>query len=310
VEAILRFGGPFDRLAAARSTSASGADRNSLIQYLNLIEGPVRRVVPDPVLTGPALLLLVAGALLVVLGIAQRLDADRRRAAVVGLVIAAAMVTPYLLLNAGINLRYVLPGMLLVAVPIGAGLTTIGAAIHRAGSWTAAIAIIALLASPAGWQVHLADTNADDIAPLQARPVPLGEALADAADGQPCAVLSNVQWPEIQWHSGCLGEVLDLDAPLLQCHDARRDLAALAANGHRVFVLARGEPPFSPAVAGWPVQQLAEPEGGVWRLYERPADLGPSDPPTIPPGDESSTPCPPSRAPDTAEVDLDIRWRR
>ncbi len=310
IEAILRFGGPFQRLDAARGASASGADRNTLIQYLNLVEGPVRRVVEDPVLTGAALLFLVASALLVLLGIAQRLDADRRRAAVVGAVTATAMVTPYLLLNAGINLRYILPGLLLLAVPIGAGLTTLGAAIHRARSWSAAIVVIALLAGTAGWQAHLAHTNAEQIAPLQARPVPLGEALAEAAGGEPCAFLSNVQWPEIQWHSGCEGEVLDLDAPLLQCHDARRDLAELAADGYRVFVLARGEPPFSPVVDGWPVQQLAEPEDGVWRLYERPADRGPSDAPTIPPVEESSVPCPPSRAPDTSGATLEFRWTR
>ena len=310
IEGIVRFGGPFERLDAARSTSASGTDRNSLIQYLNLVEGPVRRVVEDPVLTGAALLFLTASALLVLLGIAQRLDTDRRRAAVVGAVTAGAMVAPYLLLNAGINLRYILPGLLLVAVPIGAGLTTIGAAIHRARSWTAAIVVIALLAGTAGWQAHLARTNAEQIAPLQARPVPLGDALADAAGGEPCAFLSNVQWPEIQWHSGCAGEVLDLGAPLLQCHDARRDLAALAADGHRVFVLARGEPPFSPAVAGWPVQRLTDPEDGVWRLYERPAELGPSDAPTIPPAEASSVPCPPSRAPDTSGATLEFRWTR
>ena len=156
------------------------------------------------------------------------------------------------------------------------------------------------------WQARLAVTNSDAIAPLQARPVPLGEALAAAADGQPCAFLSNVQWPEIQWHSGCLGEVLDPVAPTLQCAAARRDLGALADDGYRIFVLARGEPPFSPAVEGWAVQRLEEPEDGVWRLSERPPDAGevPSRPTEAP----VVGPCLPSRAPDTDDASLRLDW--
>jgi len=185
--------------------------------------------------------------------------------------------------------------------------------VSRPRALAAAVAgglVVGVLAVTAGWQLQLASHNAEAIAPLQARPVPLGEALAQAADGEPCAFLSNVQWPEIQWHSGCAGEVLHFDAPLLQCHDARRDLAALAESGARIFVLARGEPPFSPAVDGWPVTQLDEPEGGVWRLYERPAQLGANDPPTIPAAADSPTPCPPSRAPDTTDATLELRWSR
>ncbi|MEX1178972.1 MAG: hypothetical protein WEB09_10975 [Nitriliruptor sp.] len=308
LEAIVRFGGPFERLNAAAGTSASGEPRNSLIQYLNLVEGPVRRVVADPVLTVPALTLLVLLAALALLGVAQRLDGPRRAAAAVGGVAAAAMVTPYLLLNAGINLRYVLPGMLLAAVPIGAGAATVAGAIRRARSPVAAVVASLVVVGLVGWQGQLAAANSADIAPLQARPVPLGQALAAAADGEPCAFLSNVQWPEIQWHSGCAGEVLDLGAPLLQCPDARRDLAELAADGHRVFVLARGEPPATPALEGWEASNLPEPEDGAWWLYERPAELGPSDPPTVPAPPDTPGPCPPSRAPDTSDAQLRLGW--
>lgn len=310
VEAIVRFGGPFARLDAARASSVAGAPRNSLIQYLNLVEGPVRRVVADPVLTGPALLLLVGMATLVVIGLVQRGDRVRRGAALTALVPAVTMVVPYLLLNAGINLRYVLPGMLLGAVAMGAGLVAVFDTVTRRRAWVVGTALVAVLAVTAGWQLQVVHHNAEAIAPVQARSVPLGEALADAADGEPCAFLSNVHWPEIQWHSGCEGEVLHLDAPLLQCHDARRDLAALSEQGYRVFILARGEPPFSPAVEGWPVRQLDEPEGGVWRLYERPVHLGPDDPPTIPDPADSPSPCPPSRAPDTTDARLELRWSR
>ncbi len=327
VEAILRFDGPLGRLAAARATSASGASRNSLIQYLNLVEGPVRRVVDDPVLTGPALALLVGAGVLAVIGLLARAGAAdelaqargparaagaRRAAALTGAFTAAALVTPYLVLNAGINLRYLLPGMLLATLPVGAGL-----AVLVANSWQArrglgglALAGLAVLyAVTLGWQLTLAARNAAEIAPLQARPVAIGEALAEAADGAPCAFLSDAQWPEIQWHSGCLGEVLDAANPLLQCHDARRDLAALAADGYRVFVFGRQEPPFSPAVAGWPVTPLPDVPGGWW-LHERPDGLGPDDPPTIPSPEDSTTPCPPSRAPDTDDAQLTFRWTR
>ncbi len=368
IEAIVRFGGPLARIDAARATSASGASRNSLIQYLNLIEGPVRRVVSDPVLTAPALALLVGAGVLALIGLLARAGAadgpgrppgdppgrppgdppdappdalssagpdalssagpdappdaprsagpdagPRRAAALTGAFTGAALVTPYLVLNAGINLRYVLPGLLLATLPVGAGVAVLVAASWRARRRIVGIPALGMLAVLAvvtvGWQLTLAAHNAEQIAPLQARPVALGAALAEAADGAPCAFVSNAQWPEIQWHSGCLGEVLDVANPLLQCHDARRDLAALAAQGHRVFVFGRDEPPFSPAVAGWPTTPLPDVPGGWW-LHERPAGLGPDDPPTIPAPEDSTTPCPPSRAPDTDDADLTFRWTR
>ncbi|MBS3941018.1 MAG: hypothetical protein KG028_08660 [Actinobacteria bacterium] len=310
IEAFARFGSPLARLRNAAGESASGQSRNSLIQYLNLVEGPVRRVVADPVLTYRALALLLGLTALVLLGIAQRRDHERRVAAVVALVAATATVFPYLVLNAGINLRYVLPGMLLAAVPIGAGLATIGGALRRADATRTAAVLTVLAIVVVGWQGVLARNNAESIAPLQAVPVGLGDALEAAAGGEPCAFVSERQWPEIQWHSGCLGEVTYLDAPLLQCHDARRDLADLAAQGHRVFVLARGEPPARPTLEGWDVTEVPDVEGGAWRIYERPADLGTGDPPTIPDPSDSPTPCPPSRAPDTDDATLELRWDR
>jgi hypothetical protein len=310
IEAIVRFGGPFERLSSAAGESASGAPRNSLIQYLNLVEGPVRQVVPDPVLTVPALALLVGLGLLTLLGIVQRIDRTRRTAAVVGVVAAGAMVTPYLLLNAGINLRYILPGMLLLAVPVGAGLVTVAGALRRAGSVVATALLVAAALGVVGWQGTLAAANSDDIAPLQARAVPLGEALADTVGDDPCVFVSETQWPEIQWHSGCLGDVLHLDAPSLQCHDAERDMAVLAEDGYRVFVVVRGEPPAAPTLEGWEVTNVPDAETGNWFLYERPHDHGPGDPPYRPSSEDSPTPCPPSRAPDASEATLELRWSR
>ena len=307
VEATVRFGGPLERVATARAASASSAPRNSLIQYLNLIEGPVRRVVADPVLTGRALLFLTLFAALAMLGIAQRRDPAARSAALLGAWTATALATPYLVLNAGINLRYVLPAMLLATVPVGGGLLALARWLDDRHRTLAVVALLAVSLPITGWQVLLARHNSDAIADLQARPVALGAALVEASDGAPCAFLSGVQWPEIQWHSGCLGEVLDPDHPTLQCHDARRDLSELAEQGYRVFVLGRDEPPFSPAVSAWAVAPLPEVPGGWW-LYERPEDAGPDDPPTVPPPETSTTPCPPSRAPDTDGAQLRLPW--
>jgi hypothetical protein len=310
VEATWRFGGPFARLRWAAGESAAGADRNSLIQYLNLVEGPVRQVTAEPVLTYRALALLIGLALLALLGIAQRLDGARRTAALAGAVTAATMAAPYLVLNAGINLRYVLPAMLLAAVPIGAGVVTLTVAIRRAGSVPVAAVAVLLAVLVVGWQGALAAANSDDIAPLQARARGLGEALAEEADGQPCAFLSETQWPEIQWHSGCLGDMLYVDGPHLQCPQAQRDMAELATEGSRVFVLVRGEPPAAPPLQGWAVQQVEGVEDGVWRIYERPEGLGPSAPPTVPDPSEAPTPCPPSRAPDVTDSTLELRRSR
>ena len=81
----MRFGVPFARIDAARATSAASADRNSLLQCLNLIEGSVRRVTDEPVLTAAGLALLFGAVALIVLGLVQRSDRNRRLVAAVGL---------------------------------------------------------------------------------------------------------------------------------------------------------------------------------------------------------------------------------
>ena len=106
------------------------------------------------------------------------------------------MMLPQLLLNAGINLRYILPGVLLWTLPVAAGVVTAVATVVHERYFVAAACLVGVGGVFFGWQLHLAAANAEAIAPLQARPIPLGEALADAADGEACAFLSNVQWPE------------------------------------------------------------------------------------------------------------------
>lgn len=294
----MRFGVPFAWIGAARATSAASADRTSLLQCLNLSEGSVRRLTDEPVLTTAGLALLFGAVTLIVLGLVQRGDRNHRLVAAVGLRAGRVMLLPQLLLNAGINLHYIPPGVLLWTLPVAAGVVTAVATVVHDRSFVAASCLVGVGGVFCGWQLHLAAANAEAIAPLQARPIPLGEAVADAADGEACAFLSNVQWPETRWPSDCLGDLLDPDRPERQCHTSQRDLGVLAEKGYEVLVLARGGPPFSPSVSRWPVTELEEPEGQVRLLYQRPDRLGVDAPPSVPEADDpDAPPCLPSRAP-------------
>jgi hypothetical protein len=309
IEAIVRFGGPFDRLRDGAGSSIAGQSRNSLIQYLNLTEGPVQQVVADPMLTVRSLAFLLLLATLGVLGVAQRGDRPARHAALLGAVVGTALLLPYLTLNTGVNVRYLAPALALYAVPIGAGITTVAVALYRAHSRMGAAVAVVLVAVVVGWQASIAAGIADELGPIQARPAVVSEALIDAADGRPCAFLTVGYVPGTQYYTGCLGDRLILDTPSLQCPDAPFDMAALAEQGYAVFVFEHRDPDADDAHADWDVVERIDHSPGDWRVWERPSDLGPNDPPHPADPADAPVPCPPSTAPEVYSP-LQLVWER
>jgi hypothetical protein len=305
-EAFVRFGGPLQRLDAAQAEAVSSAQRNNLIQYLNLVEGPVRAVVADPTLTVRSLILLVTLSALVALGLSQR-DRPLARGAFAGLVGCLGLLLPYLLLTGGINLRYVLPAQALLMIPVGAGL--VAAWRRGVGAGGLRIALVAVALLYAGWQAVLAYGQGAAIAPLQARAVELAEALDAVAAGRDCAFVSETQFPEIQWNSDCIGDRLWVDHPSLQCPDASRDMSRLAEEDRTIFVVGRGQPGGSGSpLDDWEVTDLGGAAGGGWRIWERPPQLGPGEPPAPASPDAIDGMCPASRTPDTDGARLRLVW--
>lgn len=307
VESFVRFGGPFARLQAAAGSSVGAQQRNQVVQYLALVEGPVRRVSIEPVLTVRGLVWLLTMLALILLGVLAG-DRDRRHAALMGGWVGIGLLVPYLVLAANVNLRYVTPALLVLSVPVAAGLVTLAAAVRRSGSRALAALLTVAVVTGIGWQVALAAANARDAADDQGRAVVLADALRQAADGEECAFVSRNHWPEIQWYSGCLGAALVAESPTLQCADgeAHRDIGSEADRGARVFVIERGDPP--DVLREWPATRVPDVAPGTWQIYTRPDGLGSDAPPRLGDPDTTPSPCPPSSAPDASQARLELRW--
>lgn len=309
VEAIVRYGGPLQRLADGAGGSIAGPPRNLPIQYLNLTEGPVQQVVADPQVTVHALAALGVLGLLGLLGLVQGRDRPARRAAWLALLAGTGVLAPYLLLNAGVNVRYLMPAMALYAIPVGVGVATLVRALRDAHARIAGVAALTVAVVFAGWQASIVVDVRDDARFVQNRPAMAAPALTDAADGRPCAFLTIGHVPELQYHSGCLGERLVPESPTWQCPNATFSLADKAEQGYATFVIEHREFDDAPH-ADWPLVASVDTPGRTWLVWQRPDDLGPTDPPLPAPPSDDLVPCPPSQAPDTSGSTLEVVWSR
>ena len=306
IEMSLRYGGPLRALAAAKGESASGLPRDDLDQYLNLVTGPVRLIVTDPTLTYNALTALILLGSVVAVGLASR-DATHRRLVLLTAVGAAGGLTPYFVLNAGVNLRYLLPGWGLMTVAVGLGLVALWrlATTRRAGAVrVAGLAIVGLLV--AGWVTSnavVADRNAE-VAMLDQQGMYLvADELSDLAGDRPCAFVSEFGFPQMAWATSCIGLELDVFGRTGQCPGATHDLRALSRDGYEVFGFARRQLPPDHPLTQWDNERSRVEGYGPWRVYTLPRKLAGTDAvPRIPRDGEASNPCPLSRAPTPDQI--------
>lgn len=304
IEMSVRYGSPLRALAAAQTESASGLPRNDLHQYLNLIEGPVRLIVTDPTLTYRALAALLFVTVLMIVGLLQR---TTRPVAALCLLGGVGGVAPYLILRAGVNLRYLLPGWVLICIPVALGaaalwhLVTSRRSLLLRGAGTGLVAAVAVL-----WVLSnsvVAARNAEVTILNERGNYLVAQELADLAGDRPCAFVTEFGFPQMTWATDCIGLELDIFGETGQCPGATHDLRALSEQGYAIFGFARRDIPDGHPLSQWDVQRSRVRGYGPWRVYTMPPELaGTQAVPRIPRAGEASVPCPLSRAPTPDEI--------
>ena len=258
VEALLRFGGPAQRLQQLRGSTVEVDYGRRIFDYLSLADGPTS--VQGPV--EPVSVFAVAAALIVVgfitLGCARPRPASSptavRAAAVGGLFLLA----PYALLSDAVFVRFLFPAWALATLPLAEGLRSF--LNWRTGSIGALSAAVLLAAWAFGqyrtaWHMGEAtDANARRSEQLARAVDPLVE--------EPCYLLVEGGYPQVGYGVGCPS---DWYRPGEE-EPFRSDPATRATGRRNVYVL--GTRPH-PLLEGWPSQPV--PRNPEWQLYSMPA---------------------------------------
>ncbi len=284
VEGFVRFGySPLQLLRGAGDFSVGGQVRGQLPLYVRSLEGPQRCVeeclaayVADrgwglpP--TGTTLVLLVMVVLAAVaLGAAigrhrdsrpdPRLDtaAGVRPGALTAIVVAVAAAAPvvafYGTTGSPMNLRYLLPATALLVVPVAVGGVVVARwSATRIAPPAAAVLVVPLVVALA-WQVGLARAELGGFS-APATAARAGAYLGDLAGDQPCVIVAQNYFPQLQFASGCTtilaSELGDGSLqPPVGSYGAYADVTALAAEGAVVFGAWVGTPIEGTPIRDW-----------------------------------------------------------
>ena len=213
IEAYLRYGGFIARMRAASANAETGGFHPAnLWHYLTLTDGPL---VGTADTTAPALgylwWLLLAIGIAIAIGRAVRYG-DRTAAVAACGGIASAV--EYLLLDAVVQARFLLPAYGLLIVCLVAALPSVPAArAPRVGVW----AVIALsFAVFAGWNFRIARAVDNQQYLAAQSSLELGRALRKLSPNGPCFFASQFGYPEISFASRCRGAILDISRPTIK----------------------------------------------------------------------------------------------
>jgi hypothetical protein len=299
LEGMVRFGlGPLGTARSAGEYSVAGEAINKFPLYLASLETQLRCAAPCmealvergdvwglPPPRTTAFLLVASGLALLGFVVA------RHRIGLLLLPVAGAapLVAFYSLSGGAMNLRYLIPAYALLLLPPAFGLHTLW---RGAAQWWPSKAsflkggLVVLLGFSAWWQIGLALERFESEG-TRHRAAALGQALAEVANGDDCVVSTTVNYPQIQYWSGCLaassGHPEELQPPLGEL-GSYVDLAAHAREGSRVFAIGPESPPEASPLSEWDrVTPGGEP---IWdrHVYEhRPGTALPEPP--CPPDD-------------------------
>jgi hypothetical protein len=256
VESWVRFGGPLERLSTARELVGGGI-HNNVIEYLRLMDGT-----SGPVNRAAAMWL----AVLVLLGVAGIVlhNRDARLASAIAFVSAVLFVSPYLFATEPLAQRFMLPGLALLCISSGLGLTALTPRLGTPG-W-GIVVIMALVVLMTSWNLPALQAWDERQAGNGATALILGNEISGEVGGSGCSFLSPANHPAISVASGCRGgQIRDSAAANIRwADDARRE-------GSDVFVVTNSNDPGTIVGDGW----LCEPVGPLahrgWRLC-KPSD--------------------------------------
>jgi hypothetical protein len=228
LEMSIRFGGPLEALEAAHTDRHFGiADvGTNLAWYLAATDGEHAGEIPP--LGG-----ILWWSLLLVLSVVAvaRPGGPRRTVAILCAMGTVLFLIEYVAFVSAVAARFLLPAYALASVSAAVGLASLfrdGIIAKWAGS------IVLLLVIP--WMLWQAGV-AGRLAEAQSKPQLIREIslkLRQLADGRPCAFMSPLGWPTIQFASGCRGGVLPRPRG-----PSERELRELSIGSERTFVILR-----------------------------------------------------------------------
>jgi hypothetical protein len=250
IESFARFDGPIQRLRSGRTTIVGYDIGHPVTAYLSTLTtssvgaGMWRF---EMILLVGLLSAFTAAAILGFMSAPRHVRAPMALAGCTGI----AKVSAYLILPSTAAARFLLPGLLLLSVPVGVGLSVL--ALRR----PVRLALIALFIPLVTLQLAIARNVAVEETQGRARLEQLGVQLAREAGDSPCVFHSRYGYPSVQLRSGCIGR---------RTTDPTASFDRLAAepNDVRVFVLWTGE---LEAPAGW--AELAGEAPESWRVFGR-----------------------------------------
>lgn len=306
IEGFVRFGyWPLQLLRGAGDFSVGGQVRGQLPLYVRSLQGPQRCVeeclaayvvdrgwgLPPIGTTLVLLVMVVLAAVAIGAAVRHRDVRPGTLAAIVAAVAAAAPVVAfYGTTGSPMNLRYLLPATALLVVPVAIGGVVVARwlAARYVPSAVAVVVVVVPLLVVLVWQVGLARQELEGFsAPATASRA--GTYLGDLAGDQPCVIVAQDYFPQLQFASGCTtiqsSEVGDGSLqPPVGAYGAYADVTELAAEGAVVFGVWVGTPIEGHPIRDW--DQLTVVDDRL-QLFALPDDRG------LP-----RTPCPDPSLPD------------
>ena len=264
LEMSVRFGGPLEALRTAHTDRHFGiADAGAnLAAYLAATDG--EHAAGTSALGG-----VLWWSLLVVLSVVAivRSRSPQRTAVILCAVGTVFFAAEYIAFVSAVAARFLLPAYALASIPAGVGLASLfrdGILAKSAGSIALLLVVPWML-----WQGSVAG----GLAEAQREPQlirEIGITLRELAEGRPCAFMSPLGWPTIQFVSGCEGEGLPRPRG-----PSEQELRELSIGSEHTFVILRTPArPRSPLGSLTPIPVSGQDR--TWLVYE--ASPPPEDP--------------------------------
>jgi hypothetical protein len=226
LETSIRFGGPLEALRTAHTDRHLGiADAGTnLAWYLAAADGGQSGEISAGSLVWWSLLLVLS-----VVAIA-RSRRPRRTVVILCAIGTVLFAAEYIVFVSAVAARFLLPAYALASIPAAVGLVSLfrnGILAKWAGSVVLLLVIPWML-----WQVGVAGRLAEGQGGQLINEISVK--LRELADGRPCAFMSPLGWPSIEFASGCRGT--DLPRPR---GPSERELRELSIGSERTFVILR-----------------------------------------------------------------------
>ena len=309
VEGWVRFG--FSPVAMATSASEYSVDGDQFLQlplYVRSLDRTLRcagSCIDDylaegapwqlPSMRTTAFLVAVAIAIAVGLLVGRR----QRLPLLAALVPAAGIVLLYGTVGSVMNLRYMMPAFATGVLAAAIGVRVAWKRLPRRPFYDVGrIGLVLVVLATLAWQAGYGTDRLSSTNQTRYRAHDLGLAVQEHLDDGPCAVGAAVNYPQLQYWTGCAtapvvrGRDGELQDPLGEL-GSYVDLSAAAESGAQVFAVIRADPPAASPVAAWErlPSPLAEDRGFEVRRWS------PGDPLPAPP-------CPGPGGPDRRLADV------